>query len=237
MTIIKCVVINGTEVKGVTYNIKQLFLNELKPDELVEFYLPKDAPDYCIGCKNCFFISEHKCPHANNVQAIWNAMKQADLIVFAYPVYALRAPGQIKSLIDNLAYNFSLHRPEPSMFNKSAVIITQSIGAPNGAAQKDVKTSLTWWGIPYVKTIGFGLMEGIVWDELSTKRKQKIEQKIKTFAKNLKPIVPRKKSFKTKLFFFLGKSLQQFTLKNLKPNQQPSNDTQYWLDKGWIKVK
>ena len=59
----KCVVINGTEVKGCTYNLKEIFLDELKPTELKEFYLPKDGPDFCKGCKVCFVDSETKCPH------------------------------------------------------------------------------------------------------------------------------------------------------------------------------
>ncbi|WP_207204781.1 NAD(P)H-dependent oxidoreductase [Miniphocaeibacter massiliensis] len=39
------------------------------------------------------------------VQPIWNKMLESDLIIFAYPVYVLRAPAQVKSLLDNLAYN------------------------------------------------------------------------------------------------------------------------------------
>jgi len=38
----KCVVINGTEQKGCTYNLKEIFLDELKPKQLTEFYLSKD---------------------------------------------------------------------------------------------------------------------------------------------------------------------------------------------------
>ena len=93
----KCLVINGTEQKGCTYNLKEIFLDELKPKELIEFYFPKDAPDYCTGCKTCFMKSETLCPHYKKVEPIWNAMLEADLIVFAYPVYVLRTPGHVKS--------------------------------------------------------------------------------------------------------------------------------------------
>ena len=34
----KCVVINGTEQKGCTYNLKEIFLDELKPKQCLEFY-------------------------------------------------------------------------------------------------------------------------------------------------------------------------------------------------------
>ena len=49
------VVINGTMVKGCTYNIKEIFLSELKHDnKITEYYLPKDLPEFCCGCKTCF---------------------------------------------------------------------------------------------------------------------------------------------------------------------------------------
>ena len=93
----KCVVINGTEQKGCTYMLKEIFLDELKPEQLSEFYLPKDAPDYCTGCKLCFMKGESLCPHHKKVAPIWQAMLEADLIVFAYPVYVLRTPGHVKA--------------------------------------------------------------------------------------------------------------------------------------------
>jgi len=50
----KITVINGTEKQGVTYNLKELFLDRLKnPVEITEFYLPKDCPNFCVGCRTC----------------------------------------------------------------------------------------------------------------------------------------------------------------------------------------
>ncbi|WP_243108627.1 hypothetical protein [Clostridium rectalis] len=51
----KIAVINGTEIKGCTYNIKEKFLEILRDgNQIREFYLPKDLPHFCCGCKNCF---------------------------------------------------------------------------------------------------------------------------------------------------------------------------------------
>ncbi|SDX18061.1 hypothetical protein [Tepidimicrobium xylanilyticum] len=51
----KIVVINGTEVKGCTYRMKELFLENLRNgNDIIEFYLPKDMPKFCSGCKTCF---------------------------------------------------------------------------------------------------------------------------------------------------------------------------------------
>ena len=51
----KITVINGTEKQGVTYKLKESFLDKLKnPAEITEFYLPKDCPNFCVGCTVCF---------------------------------------------------------------------------------------------------------------------------------------------------------------------------------------
>jgi hypothetical protein len=49
------VLINGTEVKGCTYHLKNIFLDVLREgNNIEEFYLPKDCPYFCCGCKTCF---------------------------------------------------------------------------------------------------------------------------------------------------------------------------------------
>lgn len=44
-------VINGTEKHGVTYRLKEMFLEEFKDKaNITEYYLPKDCPNFCVGC-------------------------------------------------------------------------------------------------------------------------------------------------------------------------------------------
>lgn len=227
------VVINGTEVKGCTYQIKEFFLEHLRASHCIrEFYLPKDCPRFCCGCKTCFFKSERLCPHAEYTMPIWNAMLAADLLVFAYPVYVLRAPGQIKALLDHFACHWMAHRPDKRMFTKRAVILTQSIGAPNGSAQKDVVTSLSWMGVSNIKKLGFGLMEGVIWEELSLKRRKSIERKAKQLAKKYSAFKPAKRSIKVIALFTFCKLLHKKLVKN---EEVPSADNQHWINNGWIK--
>ena len=51
-------------------------------------------------------------------------------------------PGQLKALLDHFGCHWIAHRPKKAMFTKTAIVLTQSIGAPNKAAQKDVTTCL-----------------------------------------------------------------------------------------------
>lgn len=159
----KITVINGTEIKGCTYNIKESFMQYFRNgNEITEFFLPKDMPHFCCGCKNCFIKAESLCPHAEYVMPIWNAILDADLLVFTSPVYALRATGQIKALLDHLCCHWMVHRPEEKMFNKKAVILTDAIGVFNRAAQNDIATSLSWLGVSDIKKLGIPLMETVI---------------------------------------------------------------------------
>jgi hypothetical protein len=118
------------------------------------------------------------------------------------------------------------------MFTKRAAILTQSIGAPNGGAQKDIATSLSWMGVSSIKRLGFGLMEGTVWDELSADRRGKITAKTKRFAKMFIPIKSARKSPKTSLLFFVAKQLHKNLLKK---EDKPSADNHHWIEQGWLK--
>jgi multimeric flavodoxin WrbA len=231
----KAVIITGTEVKGCTYHIKEAFLQGIGGAyEVTEFSLPKDMPHFCCSCKVCFFDSESRCPHADSVMPIWNAMIQADLLVFAAPVYVMRVPGQLKALLDHFGCHWMVHRPDPAMFTKRAAILTQSVGAPNGGAQKDIATSLSWMGVSSIKRLGFGLMEGVIWDELSAQRKEKIIAKTKRFAKQFINIKPAGKSLKIRMLFFVAKQLHKSLLKK---EVTTGADNRHWIAHGWLKEK
>lgn len=229
----KIVVVNGTPIHGVTYHMKELFLEQLRDkNEITEFY-PQDIPQFCMGCKNCFLNGEKKCPHYSGANAIWSAVLDADLIVFAYPVYALRAPASIKSLLDHFCVHWLVHRPNPKIFEKTAVIITNSVGAPNGSAQKDVKTSLNWMGVSKIYVRGVGMMGDIFIDKMTEKHKNMLSRKMSKLANKVSDIKPyKRKSLKVNMLFSMCK-LQHKML--LKSEIQPSLDNLHYIEHGWIK--
>lgn len=230
----KITVINGTEVKGCTYHIKESFLEVLHDgNEITEFYLPRDLPHFCCGCKRCFFKGEQFCPDADYVMPIWNAILNADLLIFTSPVYALRTTAQMKTLLDHLCVHWIVHRPDERMFTKKAVILTNAIGVFNGEAQKDIATSLSWLGVSHIKKLGIGLLEGVIWSELSEKRKNIIIRKTKKIAQKHKKTCTANKGIKVSMKFTIGKIMHQSAAKKEKTL---SVDNQYWVDKGWIKL-
>lgn len=228
----KIVVINGTEIKGCTYHIKEIFLKNLRNNnDIKEFYLPMDLPHFCCGCKTCFFKSEEKCPHAEYVIPIWQAMLDAQLLVFASPVYALRVTAQMKSLLDHLCVHWMVHRPDERMFSKKAVILTNAIGVFNGGAQRDIATSLSWLGVTDIKKSGNGLMEGVIWNQLSGKRKKIIADKVTKLSNRYMKPYKAGKGIKVTMKFAICKKMHEAVAKNEEPL---SADNQYWVDKGWI---
>lgn len=239
----KIVVINGTPVKGITCFMKETFLRSLSSlaspadahgstHTVTEFY-PDDLPPFCTGCKSCFLRGEEHCPHSADTAPVWEAMLEADLLVFAYPVYALHAPASIKSLLDHLCVYWLVHRPDPAFFAKTAVILTNSVGAPNTAAQKDVKTSLNWMGLSRVYSCGAPMMGDIFIHTLTDAHRKMLEKRMAKLAKKIRRLRPyRSMNAKVSLLFRMAKLQHKMVLKT---EASPSLDNLHYIRHGWLK--
>ena len=81
-------VFHGSPRKGNTYNATKIFMDELSKYENVnftEFFLPKDLPVFCTGCTLCLGGKREKCPNAQYVAPIFDAILKADAFIFATP--------------------------------------------------------------------------------------------------------------------------------------------------------
>lgn len=230
----KATIIIGTSQKGCTYAMKELLkkqLSTLHPDiSFDEYTLPNAAPHFCVGCKSCFVNGESTCPHVASIAPIWASFLESDLLVFIFPLYVMRVPGQLKALLDHYGYRWASHRPDKRMREKRALIITQGIGAPTKYAISDVETSLRWWGVSDIRSLGIRLIEGVIWEELSSKKRDEIEQKLMRLALSTKKSL-RRNHLKTKMFFKMCQAMQRDMLKKGEPY---SLDTQYWIDNDLI---
>ncbi len=156
-------VINGTEKHGVTYRLKEMFLAEFKNKaSITEYYLPKDSPNFCNGCISCIIKGENTCKDAEYIGKIDKSLLEADLIVMTSHAYVFHTTGAMKAFLDHFAYRWMPHRPALEMFGKRAVIITQCLGAGAKPAAKDIKHSLSWWGISKIGIFTGALMSDIV---------------------------------------------------------------------------
>ncbi|MCL2300202.1 MAG: hypothetical protein FWC27_08680 [Firmicutes bacterium] len=67
-------VINGTEQHGCTFAMKEQFLAAMGAGHsITEYFLPRDCPAFCTGCKACFFKDISVCPHRAHTVPICGA--------------------------------------------------------------------------------------------------------------------------------------------------------------------
>lgn len=230
----KITVINGTEKHGVTYKLKELFLQKFRSvAEITEFYLPKDCPSFCAGCTNCFMRGEEACKDYPYINAIEKSLLEADLIVMTSPAYVMHATGAMKALLDHFGYRWMPHRPAAEMFKKRAVIITQCLGAGAKSAAKDIKHSLSWWGISKIGVFQCALMSDIVWNNLPEKKRKSLSNKINRFACKFKSINYSKPAH-TKIITKIKFNLCRFIQNKVRKKGVAGVDNEYWYKNGWL---
>jgi len=230
---VKIVIVHGSPRKGNTYKATELFKEEMQKQgeiEFVDYFLPKDMPEFCCGCMACFLKGEEKCPHANYTIPILEQMVSAHALIFTTPVFVLSLSGCMKSFLDHFAYIFIVHRARTEMFKKKAFIISSTVGAGTKAAIKTISTSLKYWGVNRVYTYSFATF-GDEWNNMKVDKKEKIERKLKKKATRFYKEVASGKKHRPYIFIRFMYILSKFILK--KYTDDSSLDKKYWIEKGW----
>lgn len=229
----KVCIINGSPRKGNTYNATLIFKEELQKNgdvEFVEIFLPKDMPHFCSGCFNCFEKGEDKCPHAQYIQPIAEAMREADGIIITSPVYVLAENGQVKALLDHFGYMYIPHRPREEMFSKVAMVISTTAGAGTGNAIKTISRSLGYWGVRRIYKCGLAMF-AISWDAMKRKKQNKFNDILVKKAKKFYKVMKKRKNISPRIFTKI-----LFTAMKIMISKYPDDnpDKIYWKQKGWI---
>lgn len=224
----KITVIHGQSHKGSTYHIARLLCDKLG-GEVTEFFLPRDFDCFCKGCTVCFGKSEALCPDYEKIKPITEAIDNADVIIFASPVYVMHATGAMKNLLDHYGYRYMVHRPEEKMFSKQAVCISTAAGAGMGSTNKDMADSTFFWGCARTYKLGMGVAE-TAWERVKPKIKQKAERRAEALVRKIAKRVGKvKPTLKTKAMFNIMALVQ-------KNGFNPA-DKEYWIEKGWTGKK
>ena len=224
----KITMIHGQSHKGSTYHTARQ-LAELLDGEIEEFFLPRDFGSFCTGCMACIRKGEVFCPHSKQLKPITDAMDWADVLILASPVYVFHSTGAMKAFLDHHAYRWMMHRPEAKMFSKQAVCITTAAGAGNRSALKDLKDSLTFWGVSKIYCYG-KIVAADNYAAVSEKKKQEIAADLPKIAKKiLKNHGSVKPGLKTRILFSFFRRIQ---IKGVI-----EADQKYWIEKGWTENK
>lgn len=226
----KIAVIHGQSHKGITYTMTKALLKQLacKQDEVREFFLPKEGPDFCYGCNSCFIKGEEFCPSADKVQPIVKAMEWAQVIILDSPCYVMEMSGVMKNLMDHLAYRWITHRPHGSMFKKVGVTVCSSAGAPTRGVVKSMGKQLKWMGVP--KVYYFGLMSNAMGvSDLKEEKKVEIDKRARKIARAVKVRVANPHiSIRGLIMFNIFKGMQSSDKSAWNPK-----DRHWWISQGW----
>jgi multimeric flavodoxin WrbA len=225
----KIVVINGTEIKGCTYQMKEMFLQAIgRENEIIEYVLPRDCPVFCTGCKACFFADISVCPHSEYTVPIWASIIAADLLVFTSPTYVFHVTAQLKALLDHFGTKWMAHTPEPEMFTKRAVIITNAIGQGMGNTVRDIKVSLDFWGVARTYVLKQALAQ-TNWELVSNKRKARMEAVCERIAAKIKSKKRISPTLKIKGLFYMMRFAQKMIDKSeRKAGRERTADYLHW---------
>lgn len=81
----------------------------------------------CIGCNSCFTRKENKCFQNDDMSAIYEKLRTADIVVIASPVYFYGISAELKAIIDRL------HTPMRNEFQikKLALLLVGAASLPN----------------------------------------------------------------------------------------------------------
>ena len=226
----KLTIIHGQNHKGSSYNIGRLVANSLcNESDITEFFLPKDLNHFCLGCYKCV-EDESSCPFYTEKLPLYNAIKNSELIIFTTPVYCMGASAPMKSFLDLSFTNWMTHKPKDYMFQKRVLIIATSAGSSGKNAIKDIKTSLSYWGISKIDSYTIAV-QATGWNTIKKERMEKIQRDVNKIIVSQKKLVNNTKAkvgLKTKIMFAIFSGMQ-------KANWGASpTEKEYWNKKGWL---
>ncbi len=231
----KIAAVYGFLRKESTYNTASLLLESLKSKtecEISEFFLPKDMPNFCVGCFSCIINSEEKCPHYEALQPIVKVLDEADVIILASPVYVFDVSGQMKAFLDHFGYRWMLHRPSSAMFSKIGVAISTTAGSGQKRTNQTMAKSLSYWGVRKIFSYGKAVRASN-WKGVSPETKEVIKNDMEKLSQKIISEYGKTRKnpkIKTRLMFHLFRKLNGKDAWN-------KADKEYWKAQGWLDSK
>lgn len=154
----KIVVLIGSMRKsGNTELLAQSFIEGANKKNEVEIISVADYKvNPCIGCNSCFTREGNLCFQNDDMIAIYDKLRTADIVVIASPVYFYGISAQLKAIIDRL------HTPMRNEFQikKLALLLVGAATLPNlfDAIKLQYQLILDFFNL---KDIGMVLVRGV----------------------------------------------------------------------------
>jgi multimeric flavodoxin WrbA len=190
-----------------------------------EFFLPNDFGEGCLGCFTCVNKGREFCPHYSQIEKIFNSMLSSDVIIIGSPTYVMEMTGHLKNFFDHLFTAWISHRPEASMFSKTAIVISTAAGFGMNGVTKSMARQLFYLGVPKVYRLPFRVA-AMSWDDAKGKeninaKTDKIAEKINRKKGKAKP------GLKLRFMFNIMRLMH-------RNNDWAPLEKEHWQRHGWL---
>ena len=121
---------DGNSVTLAKELIRGLAVNPLA--EITELYLDDLDIGFCRGCWSCLKLGEPGCVMDDDMTWIYPKLNEADVIVFATPIYWWHINAQMKKFIDRLEGLLDGNGPNNLSGKKLVLLLTYNMEDPDG---------------------------------------------------------------------------------------------------------
>ena len=146
----KIAVFNGSPRQENTSAMIQAFREgaEAAGHEVEEFHVGKMKIAGCMGCMYCKTKGEGVCIQKDDLEKIMPAYKEADMIVFASPIYYFTMTAQIEAAVQRV---FCIGKPAKAA--KVALLLSSGSPGVYDAAVAQMKSYCAYTGIEFAGAV------------------------------------------------------------------------------------
>ena len=140
----KIAVLNGSPRKGTTVAMVQAFREgaEAAGHQVEEYQVGKMKIAGCLGCEYCHTKGEGACIQKDDLEKILPAYKEADMIVFASPIYYFGMTAQMEAALQRV---YCIGKPLNA--KKAALLLTSGSPGVYDSAIAQYKGYMAYAGI------------------------------------------------------------------------------------------
>jgi len=140
----KIAILNGSPRVGNTSAMVNAFAEGAKEagHEVEVLHVGKMKINGCLGCEYCHTKGEGKCIQKDDMEKVIPAYREADMIVFASPVYYFGATAQLQAAIQRV---YCIGKPQKA--TKAALLLSSGSPDTGKSAVEMYKNMIGYMGI------------------------------------------------------------------------------------------
>lgn len=140
----KIAILNGSPKVGNTAAMVNAFAEGAKEagHEVEILHVGKMKINGCLGCEYCHGKGEGKCVQKDDMEQVMPAYKDADMVVYASPIYYFGMTAQLSAAIQRV---YAIGKPAKA--TKAALLLSSASPNPYAGAIATYKDMLAFTGI------------------------------------------------------------------------------------------